>query len=79
MSKAIAAFAVAIAVTAIPVASPATAAKKGDEIICKREKRLASRFESRICLTRAQWALLAEQHKRAYAETRDRPVIEIRK
>ena len=37
-----------------PAAQPATAANP-DEVICKREEQLGTRFSKRVCMTRAQW------------------------
>ena len=50
-----------------------------DEVVCKHQKRTDSRFTTKTCRTRAQWDEMAEQQKRDYAETRNRPVIETRK
>ena len=67
----------------IAVAAPAVADDKAksdrDEVVCKHQKRTDSRFTTKTCRTRAQWDEMAEQQKRDYAETRDRPVIETRK
>ena len=54
-------------------------AKDPNQQICKREKKPNSRFTTKTCFTRAQWAEMAEVNKRAYAESRDRPTIEIRR
>lgn len=51
--------------------------KDPEELICKQQKRTGTRFATRVCYTRKQWAELSETNKRTYAETRDRPVIDV--
>lgn len=80
-------WAIAIAVSVLPVApgyassssndAPAVDAK--DKMICKRTQRTGTRFHSKICKTAAQWEALTEQHKRDMAETVNRPQVEIRR
>lgn len=70
-------------VAGMAVGAPAVAdeqvKKDRDEVVCKHQKRTDSRFTTKTCRTRAQWDEMAEQQKRDYAETRNRPVIETRK
>jgi hypothetical protein len=67
----------AILALATPAQAKTTSANDPDKIVCKREKRSNSRFTQQTCHTRAQWLAIAEEQKRAYAEQRDRPVIDI--
>ena len=80
MKFALAGVALGFAVIAVPVSAQTPApAKDPNQQICKREKKPNSRFTTKTCFTRAQWAEMAEVNKRAYAESRDRPTIEIRR
>ena len=81
MSKTLAGIAIGISLISIPVAATAqdTAKNDPDQIVCKREKKVNSRFTTKTCYTRAQWAAMAEQNKRDFGETRDRPNIDIRR
>ena len=81
MRTTLASFAVGISLLSTSLAASAQDPGKSDpdEIVCKREKKVNSRFTTKTCYTRAQWAAMAEQNKRDYAETRDRPNIDIRR
>lgn len=54
-------------------------AKAEDRMICKEQAQTNSRFRKKICHKQSEWAAIAEENKRSYAEQRDRPVIEIRR
>lgn len=76
MNKVIAGIVVCAALTTGPVLAQTQApAKDRDQMICKQEKKVNSRFTTRTCHTRAQWDEIAEINKRNYAEQRDRPSI----
>lgn len=71
----------AIVVPAL-LATPAQAkSDKDDEqkVVCKRDAKTGTRFAKVTCRTRAEWEQIAEQHRRDYSETRDRPQIDIRR
>ena len=50
-------------------------AKDPDEVVCKREKKVNSRFTTKTCLTRGQWEAIAEANKRDFAENQSRHKI----
>ena len=50
-----------------------------DKMICKEQAQTNSRFRKKTCRKKSEWAAIAEENKRSYAEQRDRPVIEIRR
>ena len=81
MTKTLASFAFCLSLlsTAVTASAQDTSKSDPDEMICKREKKVNSRFTTQTCHTRAQWAAIAEQNKRDYAESRDRPSIDIRR
>lgn len=58
-------------------AIPAAAADDHDaqRKICKVEKRTNSRFTTKVCHTKAEWDAINEVSRKAWGETRDRPVI----
>lgn len=60
-------------------AAVTTEAKAEDKMICKEQAQTNSRFRKKICHKQSEWAAIAEENKRNYAEQRDRPVIEIRR
>jgi hypothetical protein len=66
-------------VAALPSAGHAFAAPDPDDdrIICKKDAKTGTRFQRRLCATKAQWEKMTEQQKRDYSEMRDRPQIEI--
>lgn len=53
------------------------AASKKNEVVCKFQTGTNTRFKKKTCMTIAEWDRMAEQNKRNYGETRDRPVIDI--
>ena len=65
--------------TALPAAAFAFTSPNEDSerIICKKAPKTGTRFERRLCATKAQWDKMTEQQKRDYSEMRDRPQIEI--
>lgn len=70
----------ALAATAVAAtAAPSDVTRDPNEVVCKRDKRVNSRVPTRVCHTRSEWDAIAEENKRAYAEQRDRPVIETRR
>ena len=77
MSRTIARIALGLALVATPAVAVAQDQAKADpdQVVCKREKKVNSRFTTKTCYTRAQWAAIAEQNKRDFAEQRDRPAI----
>lgn len=78
VTKYLAGFTVGLSLISVPLlAADREGTDDPDQVICKREKKVNSRFTTRTCHTRAQWAAIAEQNKRDYAETRDRPKIDI--
>lgn len=72
-----------IAVAAPAGSSPDTGAadqaeaKAKDPMICKEQAQTNSRFRKKICHKKSEWAAIAEENKRNYAEQRDRPVIDM--
>ena len=50
-----------------------------EKIVCKQQMKANSRFTTRVCLTRAEWEFRAEQHRKAFQEVQNRPVISIAK
>lgn len=76
MKTVVAGMVLGFAVIAVPVlAENQNPAKDPDELICKREKKVNSRFTTKTCHTRAEWDAISEANKRDYAEQRDRPSI----
>ena len=76
MKIAVAGLMLGFAVIAVPVLAQADAAPKDpDEVICKREKKVNSRFTTKTCLTRGQWDEIAEANKRDFAENQSRHKI----
>ena len=51
----------------------------GDEMVCKRQAKTGTRFASKICHTRAQWAEITEANKRAAAEDFNKPTVNVGK
>ena len=44
--------------------------EKGDEIVCRKEAKTGSRLaKETVCMTRAQWTMLAEESQRAVQRT----------
>lgn len=72
-----------IVALAASAATPSLAEEKSDKpeekMVCKRMQQTGTRFASRTCHTAAEWDKIAEEHRRAMAETINRPMIEIRK
>ena len=66
-------------VMTVPALAEEPAKDDREEMVCKVQKRTDSRFTTKTCRTRAQWQEMAEQQKRDYAETRNRPTIETRR
>jgi hypothetical protein len=54
-------------------------ANSDDRMVCKRQKKTGTRFESKTCKTAAQWETMAEQNRRDAAEMVNRPQVEIRR
>jgi hypothetical protein len=80
MKMAVAAVALSLAVIAGPVLAQVEApARDPEEIVCKREKKVNSRFTTKTCLTRAQWDAIAEANKRDFADNQSRHKIVIRR
>ena len=76
MKTAVAGLALGFAVIALPVlAQTPEPAKDPNEQICKREKKVNSRFTTKTCLTRGQWEAIAEANKRDFAENQSRHKI----
>jgi len=76
MKIAVAGLVLGFAVIAVPVlAETQGPAKDPDEVICKREKKVNSRFTTKTCHTRAEWDAISEANKRDFVEQRDRPSI----
>ena len=48
-----------------------------DALVCKNQKKTGTRFATKICHTRKQWEEIAEANKRGFAESRDRPAVDI--
>lgn len=46
-------------------------------VICKTQIPAGSRFAVRVCRTAAQWETMAEQNRRDFNETQNRPTIPI--
>lgn len=70
------AIAVALATSTAPVfAADEPSVTDAERKICKRSKKVNSRFATQICRTKAEWDAIAEANKRDFAEQRDRPAI----
>lgn len=65
------------AASELPPASDAS--PELEELVCKSQTGTGTRFKKKTCMTRAQWEAVAEQNKRDYAASRDRPTIETRR
>jgi hypothetical protein len=50
-----------------------------DRMICKRQKKTGTRFESKICKPASVWEAMAEENRRSAAEMANRPQIEIQR
>lgn len=76
MRKIIAGASLGFALTAGAVTA-ADESPKGspDEVVCKQEKKVNSRFTTKSCFTRAQWAERAERDKRELGENQSRHKI----
>ncbi len=71
MTKILAGLTLGVALLATPLAAASnTAQQDPNEVVCKREKKVNSRFTTKTCYTRAEWAARAEQAKRDHAEQR---------
>ena len=69
-----------IALQAAPQPAPLQETEpEKEKLVCKSQTGTNTRFKKKTCMTRAQWDAIAEQNKRDYSESRDRPVIEIRR
>ena len=78
MKIAAASMALALAMIAGPVLALAEGlANDRDEVVCKREKKVNSRFTTKTCLTRGQWEEIAEANKRDFAENQSRHKISV--
>lgn len=76
MRKAPIGIAMGLVVTAISAnAADEPVAESPEALICKYEKKVNSRFTSKTCFTKAQWAERAERDKRDYAENQSRHKI----
>ncbi|MGX7925534.1 hypothetical protein ACWPMX_03050 [Tsuneonella sp. HG094] len=53
-------------------AAEANSKENPDELVCKQEKKVNSRFTTKTCLTRAQWAERAERDKREFGDNQSR-------
>ena len=68
---------------AVLVALPLTAAaadqqqpaRNPNKVVCKSKPRPNSRFQDKVCRTRAEWEEIAEANKRQAKELMDQPVI----
>ena len=61
-------------------AAAAETAREGDQaLVCKSTQRTGTRFQSKVCRTRAVWEQIEEESKRQAREMIDRPVIETRR
>ena len=65
------------AATDLPLANEAS--PETEDLVCKTQAGTGTRFKKKTCMTRAQWEAIAEQNKRDYAASRDRPTIETRR
>ena len=78
----VAVLAIGLALTAGHALADDSAAEKDadkEKIVCKQQMKANSRFTTRVCLTRAEWEFRAEQHRKAFQEVQNRPVISIAK
>ena len=70
----------AASLAAGPAAAGSTKAKDGSqEIVCKRQAKTGTRFASKVCHTKAEWAEIAEANKRAAAEDFNKPTVNVGK
>lgn len=76
MRKALVGIAIGLVLTAISAnAADEPVATDPEQLICKQEKKVNSRFTTKTCFTKAQWAERAERDKRDYAENQSRHKI----
>ena len=76
------AFGAMVAVTAVAASAAAafdpgraTDARNGDQVVCRNSAKAGTRLVTRICLTRAEWAAIAENGRRTASEIFDRRSI----
>ena len=50
-----------------------------EKVVCKERVKANSRFTTKLCLTKAEWEFRSEQHRKAFQEVQNRPVISIAK
>lgn len=64
---------------AAPASAPAATAKSdkadSDRLICKRESKPNSRFTTKVCKTGQEWEDRAEEARKAFGETQQRPMV----
>jgi len=65
----------ALAVPSVPGVAASAEPSDEQKIVCKQDAKLGSRFAKKTCKSKAQWELMAEEHKRAAKELVDRPKI----
>ena len=58
-------------------AASSTQDQSPDRIVCKRYKQTGTRFENKVCKPASEWEAIAEAHRRALAETVNRPQTKI--
>ena len=73
---------VALALASGPALATEAAVDKDadkEKIVCKTQRKANSRFNTKLCLTKAEWEFRSEQHRKAFEEIQNRPVISIAK
>ena len=67
--------AIAASTPAAPASTPSNPAADDNKVICKQQKASGTRFAKKKCMTKAQWDLMAEQHRRDAEEWLNKPTI----
>jgi hypothetical protein len=65
--------------TSANAVSPEAVQDGSQTLVCKSTQRTGTRFQSKVCRTRAVWEQIEEETKRQAREMIDRPVIETRR
>lgn len=57
---------------ALPAPAQSNAKADPNQIVCKKQPKIGTRFADKICHTRAEWEQITEENKRAAAEMANR-------
>lgn len=68
----------AVFAAAVPAVAYGSSSSE-DRMVCKRQKKTGTRFETKVCKSASDWEAMAEENRRSAAEMVNRPQIEIRR